>query len=175
MDVNYSRWMSKDPDAEPDEIENEPRRFSLPKPPRSVVASGVLVALVVLGVGTVGRSLTTSDASSSQEQAVATPSPQESSGPGAAGVEEDTMFDDSTTSDDSTIPDGETYDVDDDRVLRRLDEPPMPMRNRLRPGPRVPGPPPRAHVEIRSFGEPGALNDSDGDDDEDEDEDDADD
>ena len=136
----------------------------------AVVASGVMVALVLLGVGTIGRSLTTSDASSSQEQAVATPSTQESSGPGAAGVEEDTSFDDSTIPDDGAIADdGETYDFDDDRVIRRLDEPPMPMRYRLRPGPRAPGPLPRVHVEIRSLGEPDGLNDSDEDDDEDED------
>jgi hypothetical protein len=98
MDVNYSRWMSKDPDAEPEAIEDEPRRFSIPRPARSIVASGALVALVALGGGAYVRSITTAPASADQTQAVETPTDSETSGPGAAAVDE-SVSDDSTSAD----------------------------------------------------------------------------
>src|SRR5687768_12831407 len=36
MDVNYSRWMSKDPDAGTEAFEPEPRRFTMPRPTGAV-------------------------------------------------------------------------------------------------------------------------------------------
>ena len=118
MDVNYSRWMSKDPDAEPEVIEDEPRRFSLPRPAGSVVASGVLVALVALGGGTLVRSIAISDASSNRAQTAESPTAKASSGPGAASVDDstsdDVTYDDSTS--DEPIYDDPTSDssADDD-------------------------------------------------------------
>ena len=107
MDMNYSRWMSKDPDAEPELIEEEPRRFSLPRPAGFVVASGALVAVVALGGGAMVRSIATFDASTNQAQTAESPIAKESDGPGAASVD-DSMPDD-VTYDDSTY-DEPTYD-----------------------------------------------------------------
>jgi hypothetical protein len=100
MDVNYSRWMSKDPDAEPEPVEDEPRRFNIPRPAGSVVASGALVALVALGGGALVRSMVTSDVAADQAQTVGTPTAEESAASGAANIDDPT-FDDSA-SDDST-------------------------------------------------------------------------
>jgi hypothetical protein len=104
MDVNYSRWMSKDPDAEPDVIEDEPRRFSLQWPTRSAVASTAMVSLIVLGGGAFVRSIATPEVTTDQAETVETPSVEQSSGPGAASVDDSELDDtelDVTTSDDS--------------------------------------------------------------------------
>jgi hypothetical protein len=106
MDVNYSRWMSKDPDAEPDVIEDEPRRFRLRWPTRSAVASTAMVSLIVLGGGAFVRSIATPDASAEQAQTAESPTAKKSNGPGAASV-------DDSTSDDSTY-DDPTYETTDD-------------------------------------------------------------
>jgi hypothetical protein len=105
MDVNYSRWMSKDPD-EPEVVEDEPRRFRFPRPAGSLVATTALVAFVVLGGAAFVRSMATpEDAADQPQTAVETPTAEKSTGPGAAGVDE--SFDNSTsedsTSDDSTF------------------------------------------------------------------------
>jgi len=108
MDVNYSRWMSKDPDAEPEVIEDEPRRFRLPTPSRSAVASTAMVSLVVLGGGALVRSMATPEVTTDQAQTVETPTAEQSSGPGAASVDERTSDDPSTdyaTVDDATLDD----------------------------------------------------------------------
>jgi hypothetical protein len=99
MDVNYSRWMSKDPDAEPEAIEDEPRRFRIPQPSPPAVAIAAMAGLVILGGGALVRSLATPDVSADQVQAVQTPAAEES-GPGAAAVDESTY--DESTYDDST-------------------------------------------------------------------------
>jgi len=111
MDVNYSRWMSKDPD-EPEVIEDEPRRFRFPRPSGSVVASGALVAFVVLGGAAFVRSMATpEDAADQAHTAVETPGAEESTGPGAAGVDE---LSDDSTSDDSTSDDWTSEDSTSD-------------------------------------------------------------
>jgi hypothetical protein len=154
MDVNYSRWMSKDPDAVPDPVVDEPRRFRLPRPPRSVVATGVMLALVVLGGGALSRSLTTSDASSVQEPTEQTPSADESDGPGAASVE-DNSAPDSTTTDDGASSDTSDDSVSDrpdgDRVIQRPDGPRMIERRRFGPASDMRGPPPAPRPDLRSF------------------------
>jgi hypothetical protein len=155
MDVNYSRWMSKDPDAEPDVIEPEPRRFTLPRPTGSVVASGALVAAVALGGGALVRSIATSDVSANQAQTAESPTAEASDGPGAAGVEDSTSND--STYDDST--EGEpTSDiaVDDDPTVYRSAPGAPQLRDRrelhqsddLPAGEPWPDRPPRAHREL---------------------------
>jgi hypothetical protein len=123
MDVNYSRWMSTDPDAEPEEPENEPRRFTLPRPARSVVASGALVALIALSGGAYVRSITTATVSADQTRAVEAPTDAESEGPGAAEIDESTSY--GSVSDDDRASD--SSESDDETV----DDPPS------LPGPRV--------------------------------------
>jgi len=100
MDVNYSRWMSKDPDAEPEVVDDEPRRFRLRWPTRSAVASTAMVSVVVLGGGAFVRSLATPEVTADQAQIVETPTAEQDSGPGAASVDESEL--DGSTSDDST-------------------------------------------------------------------------
>jgi len=157
MDVNYSRWMSTDPDAEPDDIEDEPRRFSLPRPARSVVASGMLVALVALGGGTLLRQSATSDASSDgPTQTVETHAAKDDSGPGAASVD-DSMSDESTsddfTSDDSDEAASDDYATPDEQPPTG----PLPMDRRqfrrsagLPPGGPSPDRPLRRHHYVDS-------------------------
>jgi hypothetical protein len=106
MDVNYSRWMSKDPDAEPDVIEDEQRRFRLRWPTRSAVASAAMVSLIVLGGGAFVRSIATSDTSANQVQTAESPTAKKSNGPGAASV-------DDSTSDDPTYDDPTNETTDD--------------------------------------------------------------
>jgi len=142
MDVNYSRWMSKDPD-EPEVIEDEPRRrFTLPRPRGSVVASGTLVALVVLGGAAFVRSTATTDASADDPtQTVQTQTADDDSGPGAASVDESTADEDSTSddstsvystsddsgdSDDSTSEDSDDSDDSDDTTAEDDSVPPGP-------------------------------------------------
>lgn len=178
MDVNYSRWMSKDPD-EPDVIEEEPRRFSLPRPSKSVVASGAMVALIALGGGALARSITTSDVSANQGPTVDATTSDQSSGPGAASVEdaesattdglesepaepvdESTASDESATSEESAPPDDpELTGLPPDRrqMLRRE----LRRAQVMRPGP------PR-HVVVVPWPGPSHL-DSDGDDGDDDD------
>lgn len=103
MDVDYSRWMSKDPDAEPDVIEAEPRRFRIPWPSRPAVASTAMVALIVLGGAAFVRSMATPEVTTNQAQTAETPTAKESDGPGAASVD-DSMSDD-FISDDPTADD----------------------------------------------------------------------
>jgi hypothetical protein len=157
MDVNYARWMSKDPD-EPDVIEDDPRRFSLRWPSRSAVASTAMVSVVLLGGSAVVRSMSTPEVTTDQAQSVETPAPEVTDGPGAASVEEaesdgsiidESTPDDSTsddwTSDTDTTEDDTTEDdtTDDDSIppgprvvirgeARRLDgpRPGRPMRDR---------------------------------------------
>lgn len=117
MDVNYSRWMSKDPD-EPDVIEDEPRRFSLRWPSQSAVATTAMVSLVVLGGGAVVRAMSTPEVAADQMQSVETPAAGATDGPGAAGVEEsesddatvDESASDYSTTDDDATDDGATDD-----------------------------------------------------------------
>ena len=154
MDVNYSRWMSKDPNAEPDVIEDEPRRFSLPRPARSVVASGAMVALLALGGGALLRSIATPEVSTEKDQAVGTTTSDQSSGPGAAGTEdtehtedtEDSTLD-GTESDDSAIDESVTVDegttIGDPELTGRRPERPWMARRELRRAYGLrPGPPP---------------------------------
>ncbi|HUS20868.1 MAG TPA: hypothetical protein VMZ66_02525 [Aeromicrobium sp.] len=109
MDVNYSRWMSKDPD-EPEVVEDESRRFRFPRPAGSV-ASAALVALVALGGAAFVRSMATPEDSADQAQtAVETPTAEESTGPGAASVDE--------SSDDSTSEDSTSDDFADESTTR---------------------------------------------------------
>lgn len=118
MDVNYSRWISKDPDAEPDVIEDEPRRFRLRWPTRSAVASTAMVSLIVLGGGAFVRSIATPDASD-QAQTAESPTAKKSNGPGAASV-------DDSTSDDPTY-DDPTYETTDDDTNGDSSPPPGPQ------------------------------------------------
>lgn len=106
MDVNYSRWMSEDPDAQPEVIEDEPRRFSLPRPSGSAIAAAAMASLIVLGGAAFVRSIATPEVSADQAQTVETPIAEESSGPGAASVD-DSALDDST-SDSAASDDGTT-------------------------------------------------------------------
>jgi hypothetical protein len=100
MDVNYSRWMSKDPDAEPEVIEDEPRRFSFPWPSGSAVAATAMVSLIVLCSAAFVRSTATPEVTTDQAQTVETPTTEQDSGPGAASVDDSALVD--STSDDST-------------------------------------------------------------------------
>ena len=165
MDVNYSRWMSKDPDAEPEPVEDEPRRLNLPRPPRSVVATGVMIALVVLAGGALSRSLTTSEASSVQEPAEQTTSPDESDGPGAASIEEystsDSMTTDNSPSSDASDDSPSSESPDDDRVIQRLDGPRMLERRRFGPASDMRQPPPEARPGLRPFPAPREFDESD--------------
>ena len=161
MDVNYSRWMSKDLHAEPEVIEPEPRRFTLPRPTGSVVASGALVAVVALGGGALVRSIGTSDVSANQVQTAESPTAEASDGPGAASVEDstsnDSTYDDST---DDSADDEPTSDVSvDDGTTAYRSEPGAPgsqLRDRrelhqsddVPPGEPWPDRPPRAHREL---------------------------
>lgn len=154
MDVNYSRWMSKDPDAGPEAVEPEPRRFSMPRPTGAVVASGALVAVVALSGGALVRSIATSDVSANQAQTAASPTAEASDEPGAASVEDSTS--DDSTDDDSTYdePTSESA-VDGTTVYRSAPGDPQ-LRNRrelrqfddVPPGEPVPDRPPRAHREL---------------------------
>ncbi len=154
MDVNYSRWMSKDPDAEPDAVEPEPRRFRMPRPTGAVVASGALAAVVALGGGALVRSIATSDVAATQTQTAESPTAEASDGPGAAGVEDSTS--DDSSYDDSTY-DGPTSDsaADGTTVYRSAPgDPQLRDRRELRPfddvppGEPWPDRPPRAHREL---------------------------
>jgi hypothetical protein len=141
MDVNYSRWMSKDPDAEPDVVEDEPRRFSLPRPSRSAIASTALVSLVVLGGGAFVRSIATPEDSAAQVQTVETPTAR--SEPGAASVD-DSALDDST-SDDSTSDDSTSDNSASDDTT--INDWPAPA-----------GPPPDSQrMDRREFGPPDGV------------------
>lgn len=120
MDVNYARWMSKDPD-EPDVIEDEPRRSRVPWPSRSAVATTAVVSLALLGGSAVVRSMSTPEVTADQAQSVEAPAAEATDGPGAAGVEEpesgastfDESIADGSTSDYSTSDDDST---DDDAI-----------------------------------------------------------
>ena len=120
MDVNYSRWMSKDPDAEPDVIEDEPRRFNLRWPTWSAVASTAMVSLIVLGGGAFVRSIATPEVTTDQAETVETPAAEQSSGADAVSV--DDSSDDSTSedpmSDDSTSDNVADYGTTRDRPAR---------------------------------------------------------
>jgi hypothetical protein len=83
MDVNYNRWMSKDPDAEP-EIEVEPRRFRLPWPSRSAAATAAVVGLVVVGGAALVRSTVTPEVTADQAGSVETPTAEKTAAPDAA-------------------------------------------------------------------------------------------
>jgi len=138
MDVNYSRWMSKDPDAEPDVVEDEPRRFRFRWPTRSAVASTAMVSLVVLGGGAFVRSIATPEVSADQVQTVETPTAEQDSGPGAASVDDSAL--DGSTSDDSTSDSSES----DDGTTSSWSAP-----TGHRPGPR--------RMERREFGPPNGV------------------
>lgn len=145
MDVNYSRWMSKDPD-EPEVIEDEPRRFSLRWPSRSAVASTAMVSLLLVGGSAVVRSFATPEVTADQGQSVETPTAEATDGPGAASVEEFTSDDsagDESTSDESTsdysTSDEDTSDVDttdDDTTDDDIDED-VTDGESIPPGPRL--------------------------------------
>jgi hypothetical protein len=154
MDVNYSRWMSKDPAAEPDVIEPEPRRFSLPRPTGAVVASGALVAVVALGGGALVRSIATFDVSANQAQTTESPTAEASDGPGAASVEDSTS--DDSTYDDSTGDEPTSDRAEDGTTVYRSapGDPQLWDRRELHqsddvpPGEPWPDRPPRAHREL---------------------------
>jgi len=148
MDVNYSRWMSKDPDAEPDVIEDEPRRFRFPWPSRSAVASTAMVSLIVVGGAAFVRSMATPEVTTNQAQTAESPTAKESDGPGAASVD-DSMSDDSI-SDDLTADDVAADDTapDDSASVSSADdgtfaERPAPSSPRFR--------------ELREFRQPGGV------------------
>lgn len=154
MDVNYSRWMSKDPDAEPDVIEPEPRRFTLPRPTGSVIASGALMAVVALGGGALVRSIATSDVSSNQAQTAESPTAEASDGRGAASIEDSTS--DEPAHDDSTDEPMADISVDDGTTVHRSAPGAPQLRERrelhqsddVPPGQPWPDRPPRAHREL---------------------------
>lgn len=171
MDVNYSRWMSKDPDAEPEVIEDEPRRFSFPRPTRSVVATGAMLALVTLGGGALARSLTTSEAPSNDDPTVGTITSDQSSGPGAASIEDiegsiadDAESDQSASDESPAIAGGATIDHPGPAGTT-LDRRLM-LRREYRRAHGIPPGPPR-HVVAVPWPGPRHLDDADNDDDDD--------
>lgn len=156
--MNYSRWMSKDPDAEPEVIEDEPRRFSLPWPSGSAVAATAMVSLIVLGGAAFVRSIATPEVTTDQAQTVETTTSDQDSGPGAASVDESELNDptsdysgsDDSTPDDSTLDDSTLDDstsdsyASDDSVTGEWSAPAGPP-----PGPR--------RLERREFGPPDGV------------------
>jgi len=162
MDVNYSRWMSKDPDAEPDVVEDAPRRFRLRWPTRSAVASTAMVSLVVLGGGAFVRSIATPEGSADQVQTVETPAAELNPGPGAASV------DDSTTDDqpagDVVTDDPVDDSMDDSSTTMTRPAGPPPMGRRLvgPPGAMPPGPAPdERRLRALRHGDAPDIDDSD--------------
>jgi hypothetical protein len=177
MDVNYSRWMSKDPDAEPEAIEEEPRRFSLPRPTRSVAASGAMVALIALAGGALAQSIATSEDAASQDPSVGTTTSNGDAGPGAAGIEDsedaedteaapaDNAESDDFATDDSTLADEGTT-IDDPEPTGPRVAPRWTLRRELRRA-RVMPPGPRPH--LRPWLGPRHIAEADADDDDDDD------
>lgn len=137
MDVNYARWMSKDPDAEP-EIEDEPRRFRLRWPTRSAVATTAMVSLIVLGGGALVRSIATPESSAGQAETVETTIAEQHSEPGAAAVD-DSMAEDSTS--DGTTSDHAADDITTRSPPAPAGAPPMGRRELHRSGDAPPGRP----------------------------------
>lgn len=144
MDVNYARWMSKDPDAEP-EIEDVPRRFRLRWPTRSAVASTAMVSLIVVGGGAFVRSIATPESSAGQAETVETTIAEQHSEPGAASVD-DSMSEDSTSASDDSASDVSTSDgsVSDDSSTSDWSAPAGPP-----PGPR--------RMDRRELGPPNGM------------------
>lgn len=148
MDVNYSRWMSKDPDADPDVIEDEPRHFRLPRPSRSVVASGAMLVVIALAGAVVRSTATPEGSSTGEDPTVTATTADKDSGPGAASIEDttDAWTSDSSTSDSSAAEDSTTSDDDvtSDEGWASPAEPPGPL-------------PERRRMERREFGPPDGM------------------
>lgn len=148
MDVNYTRWMSKDPD-EPDVVEEEPRRFNVRWPSRSAVASAGMASLIVLGGAAAVRSLATPDATTDQAQSVRTPDAGVTAEP---TVEPTDAFAEDTPNEEVT--DGNQAPIDPPRRVIRGE---LRRPSDLPPGAPQGEDPPRVHVHHGPVGVPGPL------------------
>lgn len=119
MDTNYSRWIHNDVAAEADTIDEERRRFRLPRPAGSVVARGLMATAVVVGLGGIIYSVQTPEASTTQQQSpLETTIADQTDAPGAAAIEESTI--DDATPEEST--DESTEDATDESTDELTDE-----------------------------------------------------